>query len=126
MKIIKRDGRSVDYDRARIYSAIEKANEEVREKEKATKEDIKFIIKYIEGLDKKRMLVEDIQDLIEKQLMELGKYELAKKYIIYRYTREVARKQKEKNVVDETILGILKNEKKEFIPEKIHQNAVFA
>ena len=113
MKVIKRDGRAVDYDRARISSAIEKANEEVREKEKATKEDIKFIIRYIEGLDKKRMLVEDIQDIIERELMELGKYELAKRYIIYRYTREVARKQSEKNTIDEKILGIFKNENKE-------------
>lgn len=126
MKIIKRDGKIVDYDRARISSAIEKANEEVREKEKATKEDIKFIIKYIEGLDKKRMLVEDIQDIIEKELMELGKYELAKKYIIYRYTREVNRKQNEKKVIDEKILGIFKNENKEFVKEKVQTNAVFA
>ena len=79
MKIIKRDGRIVDYDRQKIAIAIEKANNEVRGREKASKEDIRNIIKYIEELDKKRMLVEDIQDLIEEQLMELQKYELAKK-----------------------------------------------
>ena len=60
MKIIKRDGRAVDYNREKIQIAIEKANREVREKERATKEDIKEIITYIEEFGKKRMLVEDI------------------------------------------------------------------
>ena len=65
MKIIKRDGRVVDYDRQKIAVAIEKANREVKGKEIASKEDIKNIIQHIEDLDKKRMLVEDIQDIIE-------------------------------------------------------------
>ena len=82
MKVIKRDGRAVDYDRAKIQTAIEKANQEVKPKERANKEDIKGIIQYIEDLNKKRMLVEDIQDIIEQKLMEIEKYELAKKYII--------------------------------------------
>lgn len=103
MKIIKRDGRAVDYDREKIRVAIEKANNEVRAKEKATKEDIKEIIKYIEDLGKKRMLVEDIQDIIEEKLMEIQKFELAKKYIVYRYTRALVRKQ---NTTDESILRI--------------------
>ena len=65
MKVIKRDGRIVDYDRSKISVAIEKANEEVHHrKEKATKEDIKYIMDYIEDLGKKRILVEDIQDII--------------------------------------------------------------
>ena len=81
MKVIKRDGRIVDYDKGKISVAIEKANEEVRRKEKASKEDIKTIINYIEDLDKKRILVEDIQDIIEEKLMELGRYELAEKVI---------------------------------------------
>ena len=62
MKIIKRDGRVVDYDRQKIAVAIEKANREVKGKEIASKEDIKNIIQHIEDLDKKRMLVEDIQN----------------------------------------------------------------
>ena len=78
MKVIKRDGRAVDYDRAKIQIAIDKANKEVKAAERATKEDIKEIINHIEELNKKRMLVEDIQDIIEEQLMEIGKYELAK------------------------------------------------
>ena len=66
MKVIKRDGRTIDFDRTKIEIAIEKANKEVRGKEKATKEEINEIISYIEDLGKKRMLVEDIQDVIEE------------------------------------------------------------
>ena len=65
MKVIKRDGRAVDYDRSKISTAIEKANKEVRNGQKATKSEINSIIEYIEDLNKKRMLVEDIQDIIE-------------------------------------------------------------
>lgn len=110
MKVIKRDGRAVDYDRNKIITAIEKANKEVNQSNKATKENIKGIVTYIEELNKKRMLVEDIQDIIEEKLMELKKYELAKKYIVYRYTRALVRKQ---NTTDETILGIIRNESSE-------------
>lgn len=69
MKVIKRDGRAVDYERNKIEVAIEKANNEVRGKEKASKEEIKNIVNYIEDLGKKRILVEDVQDIIEEQLM---------------------------------------------------------
>jgi len=78
MKVIKRDGRAVDYDRQRIVLAIQKANDEVRRSEKATKVEINEIIEYIEELGKKRMLVEDIQDIIEQKLMDYKKFELAK------------------------------------------------
>ena len=107
MKVIKRDGRAVDYDRAKIETAITKANEEVKPKERATKAEIKEIITYIEELDKKRILVEDIQDIIEQKLMEIEKYELSKRYIVYRYTRALVRKQ---NTTDETILGLIRNQ----------------
>ena len=80
MKVIKRDGRAVDYDKSKIMTAIEKANQEVQIKQRASKDEIKEITEYIESLGKKRMLVEDIQDIIEEKLMELDKYELAKKY----------------------------------------------
>ena len=109
MKVIKRDGRIVDYDKNKIEVAIEKANGEVKGNGKATKQDIKKVVKYIEDLDKKRMLVEDIQDVIEEKLMELGKYELAKKYIVYRYTRALVRKS---NTTDESILGLIRNDNK--------------
>jgi len=93
MKVIKRDGRSVEYDAQKIIIAIEKANNEVKKNEKVTKEQINEIVSYIEGLGKKRMLVEDIQDIIEERLMDLKKFELARKYIVYRYTRALVRKQ---------------------------------
>lgn len=123
MKIIKRDGRAVDYDRQKIVVAIEKANQEVRRSERANKEDIKTIIEYIEDLDKKRMLVEDIQDIIEEKLMELEKFELAKKYIVYRYTRALVRKQ---NTTDESILGLIRKTNTELMEENSNKNAIIA
>ena len=122
MKVIKRDGRAVDYDRAKISIAIEKANKEVKSEERASKENIKDIITYIEELNKKRMLVEDIQDIIEEKLMEIKKYELAKKYIVYRYTRALVRKQ---NTTDDSILGLIRNENKE-LEEETNKNALLA
>ena len=123
MKVIKRDGRAVDYDRAKIETAITKAHEEVKPKERATKAEIKEIITYIEELDKKRILVEDIQDIIEQKLMEIEKYELSKRYIVYRYTRALVRKQ---NTTDETILGIIRNENKELAEENSNKNTMLA
>ncbi len=123
LKVIKRDGRAVDYDRQKIIVAIGKANREVAENEVAQKEDIEKIIKYIESLDKKRILVEDIQDIIEQKLMELKKYNLAKKYIVYRYTRALVRKQ---NTTDETILGLIRNKNEETLNENIDNKLYLA
>ena len=123
MKVIKRDGRAVDYDREKIRIAIDKANQEVRPRERATKEEVKVIINYIEELGKKRILVEDIQDIIEEKLMEVQKYELAKKYIVYRYTRALVRKQ---NTTDESILGLIRNENKELAEENSNKNTMLA
>ena len=122
-KCIKRDGRAVDYDREKIRIAIDKANQEVRPRERATKEEVKEIINYIEELGKKRILVEDIQDIIEEKLMEVQKYELAKKYIVYRYTRALVRKQ---NTTDESILGLIRNENKELAEENSNKNTMLA
>ena len=123
MKVIKRDGRTIDFDREKIVVAIEKANREVRGKEKATKDEINQIIAYIEELGKKRMLVEDIQDVIEQKLMEFDKYELAKRYIVYRYNRALVRKS---NTTDESILGLIRNENKELAEENSNKNTVLA
>ena len=123
MKVIKRDGRAVDYNREKIATAIEKANKEVKPKERVTKEEIREISKYIEELDKKRILVEDIQDIIEQQLMDLKKFELAKKYMIYRYTRALVRKA---NTTDESILGLIKNQNKELLEENSNKNTMLA
>ena len=123
MKVIKRNGQVVDFDREKIKIAIEKANKEVRPKERATKEEIKEIINYIEEMGKKRILVEDIQDIIEQKLMEIQKYELSKRYIVYRYTRALVRKQ---NTTDESILGLLRNENKELAEENSNKNTMLA
>ena len=123
MKVIKRDGRAVDFDQEKIRVAISKANQEVKPRERATKEQIKEIINYIEELGKKRILVEDIQDVIEQKLMEFQKYELSKSYIVYRYTRALVRKQ---NTTDESILGLIRNENKELAEENSNKNTVLA
>lgn len=123
MKVIKRDGRVVDFDREKIEIAIEKANREVTSKERTTKQDIKDIIKYIEEMDKKRILVEDIQDIIEEQLMDKKKFKLAKKYMIYRYNRALVRK---KNTTDESILGLIKNQNKLINEDNSNKDAVLA
>ena len=120
MKIVKRDGHIVDYNPEKIEIAIEKANKEVEEKEQATKKDIKDIIKYIENLGKKRLLVEDIQDTIEFKLMEKGKFQLAKKYITYRYTRELVRRS---NTTDRTIKELIDGENEYWNTENSNKNA---
>ena len=123
MKVIKRDGKIVDYDRAKIKIAIEKANKEVEPKERATEKQIENITKHIEDLKKKRMLVEDIQDEIEKKLMEYKKFALAKEYIVYRYNRALIRKA---NTTDESILRLIRNENKELAEENSNKNTMYA
>ena len=120
MKIVKRDGHIVDYDPQKIRIAIGKANNEVKGKEKVSKEQIDEIIKYIEELNKKRILVEDIQDIIEEKLMEFGKYPLAKKYITYRYTRELVRKA---NTTDKSIKELIEGENEYWNSENSNKNA---
>ena len=120
MQVIKRDGKVVDYDKEKIVIAIGKANKEVRPKERASKEEINEIINYIEELGKKRILVEDIQDIIEEQLMSFGKYTLAKKYITYRYTRELVRKA---NTTDQSIKELIEGESEYWNNENSNKNA---
>ena len=120
MKIIKRDGHIVDYSPDKIEIAINKANMEVAEEERVSETQIKNIIKYIEGLKKKRMLVEDIQDIIEMRLMALGKYTLAKSYITYRYTRELVRKS---NTTDRSIKELINGESEYWNTENSNKNA---
>lgn len=123
MKVVKRDGRIVEYDRNKIMIVIEKANKKVEPKQRAKKKEVNAIIKYVEGLNKKRMLVEDIQDIIEFKLMEFGLFDLAKEYIVYRYTRALVRKQ---NTTDESILGLIRNRNINLMEENSHKNAVIA
>lgn len=123
MQVIKRNGTIVDYDPSKIKIAISKANAELSEKERATKQEIKTILDYIDGLKRPRLLVEDIQDIIEEKLMSFGHYELAKKYIIYRYNRALIRKA---NTTDETIMTLVKNKNKDVMEENSNKNALAA
>ncbi len=120
MKIIKRDGTIVDYNPEKIRIAIQKANNEVSRNEKISKDKIEEIIKYIVELNKPRILVEDIQDIIEEKLMEFGKYQLAKKYITYRYTRELVRKA---NTTDQSIKELIEGENDYWNNENSNKNA---
>ena len=123
MLVIKRDGRTVDFDRTKIEVAIRKANAEVEEAERATDEEIESILAFIEAKKCKRMLVEDIQDIIEQKLMQMNHFELGKTYIIYRYSRALIRKA---NTTDESILSLIKNANKDVMEENSNKNAVAA
>ena len=123
MKVIKRDGHTVTYDRSKIITAIKKANAEVEPGEKVTDEKIEEIVQGIESKNRPRMLVEDIQDIIEQKLMADGKFVLAKTYIIYRYTRELGRKA---NTTDDSILSLIKNRNKDVMEENSNKNATVA
>ena len=120
MKVIKRDGHMVEYMPSKIEEAIEKANAEVEEEDRASSTQIKNIIKYIERLGKKRILVEDIQDIIEMKLMNIGKYELAKRYITYRYTRELVRRS---NTTDQSIKELIDGESEYWNTENSNKDA---
>ena len=123
MKVIKRDGHTVTYDRSKIITAIKKANAEVEPGEKVTDEKIEEIVQGIESKNRPRMLVEDIQDIIEQKLMADGKFVLAKTYIIYRYIRELVRKA---NTTDDSILSLIKNRNKDVMEENSNKNATVA
>ena len=123
MKVIKRDGHTVTYDRSKIITAIKKANAEVEPCEKVSDEKIEEIVESIESKNRPRMLVEDIQDIIEQKLMADGKFVLAKTYIIYRYSRELVRKA---NTTDDSILSLIKNRNKDVMEENSNKNATVA
>ena len=123
MIVIKRDGQEVNYNRSKIIVAIGKANEEVPEEERISDQEIEEIVSYVKTRKRKRILVEDIQDIIEQKLMALGKFDLAKRYIVYRYTRELVRRA---NTTDDSILSLIKNSNKEVMEENSNKNATAA
>ncbi len=123
MQVVKRDGSIVAFDRSKIVSAIQKANHSVDEEERISQDMIERITRSIEQRHRSRLLVEDIQDMVERQLMEQDKYVLAKNYIIYRYNRALVRKQ---NTTDESILSLLHNTNKELAEENSNKNTVIA
>ena len=123
MQVVKRDGSIVAFDRSKIVSAIQKANHSVDEEDRISQDMIERITRSIEQRHRSRLLVEDIQDMVERQLMEQDKYVLAKNYIIYRYNRALIRK---KNTTDESILSLLHNTNKELAEENSNKNTVIA
>ena len=123
MKVQKRDGRIVSYDVEKITNAIEKANVEVENSQKADANLIAQAVENVENLSGDIIPVETIQDIIERTLVSNNKYVLAKKYMIYRYQRSLLRK---KNTTDESILKLIKNENKELAEENSNKNTVHA
>ncbi len=123
MKVIKRDGSSVDFNSDKIVKAINAANNKVDEESRISNTQINNIVKFVSNNKKKRILVEDIQDLIEEKIVSLGKYDLAKEYITYRYTRALIRKA---NTTDESILGLIKSSNKNLLEENSNKNAYLA
>lgn len=123
MKVIKRDGTTVDFDGSKIVIAIQKANAVVDPQDRIEEYKILEIAKNVQSRNRMRLLVEDIQDIVEHSLMDAGKFELAKQYIIYRYKRALVRKA---NTTDESILSLIRNSNKDVMEENSNKNAVMA
>lgn len=123
IKVQKRDGRIVEYDREKIVTAIRKANAEVEVSERAEEDMINVILDHVEKENDGVVNVEVIQDMIESALVNKNKYILSKKYIIYRYQRALLRKA---NTTDESILKLIKNENKELAEENSNKNTILA
>ena len=122
MKVIKRNSSEVTFDISKIITAITKANEAVEEDARMTPMQIKRIAEAVE-LNCIRMNrapeVEEIQDLVESQIMAHGAYEVAKKYITYRYTRALVRRS---NTTDEKILSLIECCNEEAKQENANKN----
>lgn len=123
MRVIKRNGREVPYDSTKIVIAVQKANKEVPRDEKVSDIRIQEIVSNIEARSLDSMYVEEIQDIIEQELMSDNKFILAKKYIIYRYKRDMVRKA---NTTDESIMSLIKNRNKDVAEENSNKNASVA
>ena len=122
MKLIKRNGSEVIFDREKISVAIAKANEAVNEAHRISKEDIENIALEVERLCLTMVRsagVEEIQDLVEKEIMKLGAFDLAKAYITYRYKRELIRKS---NTTDDKILSLIECNNEEVKQENANKN----
>lgn len=122
MKVIKRNGSEVAFDISKIITAITKANDAVDESERMTPMQIRRIAEAVE-LNCIRMNrapgVEEIQDLVEKQIMAHGAYEVAKVYITYRYTRNLVRRS---NTTDDRILSLIECCNEEAKQENANKN----
>ena len=122
MKVIKRNGAEMQFDIEKIVAAITKANEASEQDVRLTPMQIHRIAEAVE-LNCIRMNrapgVEEIQDLVEKQIMAPGAYEVAKKYITYRYTRNLVRRS---NTTDDRILSLIECHNEEAKQENANKN----
>lgn len=124
MKIIKRSGTEVEFDISKIVAAVAKANKEVVEKDRLTREQINEIAKKVtltcSGMNRTAS-VEEIQDMVENEIMEAQAFAVARKYITYRYTRALVRKA---NSTDEQILSLIECNNEEVKQENSNKNPV--
>ncbi|MBO4460059.1 MAG: anaerobic ribonucleoside-triphosphate reductase [Clostridiales bacterium] len=122
MKIIKRNKSEVEFDQSKITQAVTAANNAARESERMTPKQIERIsdsvTKQCENMGR-ALSVEEIQDLVEKQIMAHGAYEVAKLYITYRYTRTLIRRS---NTTDDTILSLIDSNNEEIKQENSNKN----
>ena len=122
MKIIKRSGKEVAFDGNKIIAAIEKANNEVTDEKKLTAGQISDIERSVENQCAsltRAASVEEIQDMVEDGLMKSGKYEVARKYITYRYKHALVRKS---NTTDEQIMSLIECNNEEVKQENSNKN----
>jgi len=124
MKVIKRNGAEVDFDIVKIIAAVTKANNVVDEAERMTPVQIQRIAESVElecqKLDR-APTVEEIQDFVETHIMAHGAYEVAKRYITYRYSRSLVRKA---NTTDDKILSLIECNNEEAKQENSNKNPV--
>ena len=122
MKIIKRNGSEAVFDITKIIVAVSKANKEIDERQRLTNEQIRTIAANVEGACVamgRAASVEEIQDLVEKQIMGQGAFDVAKEYICYRYTRSLARRA---NTTDNQILSLIECNNEEVKQENANKN----
>ena len=123
-KIIKRDGKEVDFEEEKIVNAIAKANHEIEDIHKLSDCQIRAIANNVKNQVAESLhtvSVEEIQDMVEKGIMQMRGYEVAQKYVRYRYTRELARKA---NSTDNGILALLERINEEVKQENSNKNPV--
>ncbi len=122
MKLIKRNGSEAIFDKEKIYAAVEKANSAVMESARITVSQIgKITDKVTKKCEKlaRAVSVEEIQDMVEREIMALGAFELAKAYITYRYTRALIRKS---NTTDDKIISLIECNNEEVKQENSNKN----
>ena len=124
MKIIKRSGTEVGFDRVKIIAAVSKANKEAPESDRLSEQQINDISYNVENICtslNRTLNVEEIQDLVENQIMNLKYFEVARKYITYRYKRSLVRKS---NSTDKQILSLIECDNEEVKQENSNKNPV--